>query len=105
MSLYEVLEVSARATPETIRAAFKSLMQRHHPDKCGASRAAGERARELLQAYDVLSDSLRRADYDAALAQGGATACADSPGVRVMRALATYAAHGRAAGSSLSLHA
>ncbi|HVT34989.1 MAG TPA: J domain-containing protein [Nevskiaceae bacterium] len=64
-SYYEILEVSRRATPETIRAAFRSLLQRHHPDKHGACADAQRRTRLLLEAYEVLADEARRRACDA----------------------------------------
>lgn len=59
-SLYEILEVSVTASPETITAAWKSLAKRHHPDK-GGNQA---RMKEINEAYEVLSDPLKRKMYD-----------------------------------------
>ena len=68
MNHYEILEVSPNASPEVIRAAYKSLMQRYHPDRQpGAVKA--EQAILLVQAYEVLSDPGRRAAYDLELKQ------------------------------------
>jgi len=92
-SHYEVLEVSPRASPETIRAAFRSLMQRHHPDRHAGDPQAVERARKLLHAYKVLSDPRHRADYDAQHEVRGATpsntAQPDAPGGRAPACAAT----------------
>jgi DnaJ-class molecular chaperone len=94
---YDILEVSPRATTQTIRAAFKSLMQRHHPDKCCAGNVALERTRQLLEAYEVLANADRRAAYDRKLleqpAQKDDVRCAATPDPRVLRALAIYSAH------------
>lgn len=57
---YDLLEVSPYASMETIEAAWKSLCKRHHPDKGGN----GDYIKLINQAHDVLSDSLKRADYD-----------------------------------------
>jgi hypothetical protein len=65
---YAILEVSERASPEVIRAAWRSLIQRHHPDRNPAP-AAAERARLVNDAYQLLSDPARRAAYDAELAR------------------------------------
>ena len=65
---YDTLEVSPKASAEVIRAAYKSLMQRHHPDKQGASAPSGDRATHIAQAYSVLSDPGQRAAYDQTLA-------------------------------------
>jgi hypothetical protein len=67
-SFYETLEVSPRATQETIKAAYKSLVQRHHPDRHGGSAEAAQRTRELNVAYRVLSDPKLRRHYDGRLA-------------------------------------
>ena len=71
MNYYELLEVSPHASKEVLRAAYKSLMQRHHPDKHQAdsdhSSAMARRAALIVQAYAVLSDADQRAAYDAQL--------------------------------------
>lgn len=68
MTHYDTLEVSPTASPEVIRAAYKSLMQRHHPDKnpdkTPANAATAGRAALLAQAYGVLSDPEQRSAYD-----------------------------------------
>ena len=69
MSHYEVLEVSPKASPEVIRAAYRSLMQRYHPDKNPGNAGIAEKAARIAQAYDVLSDPGRRAAYDSSLGQ------------------------------------
>lgn len=61
---YEVLEVSQSASPEVIRAAYKSLMQRYHPDRNPGDTRAAARSVRVAQAYEVLSDPGRRARYD-----------------------------------------
>lgn len=63
-NLYDILEVSSRASPETIRAAYKSLLQRYHPDKHGNSPREAAVAREIIDAYQVLSDARARLAYD-----------------------------------------
>ena len=64
MNYYEILEVSPAASPEVIRAAYKSLMQRYHPDRNPDDASAAVRATRVVQAYEVLSDAERRAAYD-----------------------------------------
>lgn len=66
MSHYDVLEVHPAASPEVIRAAFRALQRRYHPDLGGAD---PERARAINEAHDVLSDPDRRAAYDRDLAR------------------------------------
>ncbi len=67
MNYYDVLEVSPKASAEVLRAAYKSLMQRYHPDKNRDNLEATQQAAQLAQAYEVLSDPAKRAAYDAQL--------------------------------------
>lgn len=64
MNYYDVLEVSPKASAEVIRAAYKSLMQRYHPDKSPGSGEFAERAALIAQAYEVLSNEDKRLNYD-----------------------------------------
>ncbi len=68
MNHYDTLEVSSRASPEVLRAAYRSLMQRYHPDRHPDDPQAAARTAAITEAYDVLSDPARRAAYDEALA-------------------------------------
>lgn len=63
---YELLGVPRDATPEEIRKAYIALVRRLHPDR---HRYPGETELflEVQQAYEVLSDPQRRAEYDAQL--------------------------------------
>lgn len=67
-TLYDTLEVSPRACPQVIRAAYRSLAQCHHPDKQASSQAASERQARINHAYAVLSDPAQRQRYDQAIA-------------------------------------
>lgn len=67
MNYYEILEVSPKASQEVIKAAYKSLMQRYHPDRNPDNAAAAEHSVLVVQAYEVLSDSGKRAVYDSEL--------------------------------------
>jgi curved DNA-binding protein CbpA len=58
---YEVLQVHPRAEPEVIRAAFRTLARKYHPDFGGDPR----QMMELNEAWTVLGDGERRAAYDA----------------------------------------
>ncbi|MES2371295.1 MAG: DnaJ domain-containing protein [Bacteroidota bacterium] len=59
---YHVLNVSPNATTEEIKKAFRKLALRYHPDKNDALSAAAAFA-SVQEAYYVLSDRKRRADY------------------------------------------
>ena len=64
MNNYEILEVSQNASNEVIKAAYKSLMQRYHPDRNPGNPDAAKHASLVIQAYEMLSDPSRRAAYD-----------------------------------------
>jgi curved DNA-binding protein CbpA len=59
---YEILQVSPNAEPETIHRVYRLLAQRLHPDN--AETGNTEQFRMLTEAYQVLSDPERRAQYD-----------------------------------------
>jgi len=63
-NFYELLQVSPRAQPEVILAAYRVLARSYHPDISTDPNAA-RLMRALNVAYDVLSDPERRAQYDA----------------------------------------
>lgn len=65
---YQVLDVSPGATLGQVRRAYKLQAHRWHPDKHQGSPAAHARFVQVQQAYAVLSDPARRAQYDAGLA-------------------------------------
>lgn len=66
---YDNLKVTRNAPPKVIRAAYKSLSQKHHPDKNPDSPDA-ERVMSIInESYDVLSDADRRRQHDLWIAQ------------------------------------
>lgn len=66
---YEILQLREDASSEVIRAAYKSLIQKFHPDKQQNNPKAIDYAKSITQAYEVLSDIQRRAQYDERLRQ------------------------------------
>lgn len=68
MNLYEILHISQDAPIEIVKLAYKGLAQKYHPD-----RYEGEDAHEIMvkirEAYEVLSDPLKRKKYDYFLAE------------------------------------
>lgn len=60
---YEVLGVDKGADDATIKRAFKRLAMKYHPDR-NKEADAGEKFREINEAYQVLSDPQKRAAYD-----------------------------------------
>ncbi len=64
LDYYETLQISSNAEPETVHRVYRMLAQRFHPDNRETGNAA--RFREVTEAYQVLSDPERRAQYDVA---------------------------------------
>jgi len=64
---YEVLGVSRGAKPEEIKRAYRNLARKNHPDtRPPAERPKAEEAlKEINEAYEVLRDAKKRAQYDA----------------------------------------
>ncbi|MBU0476484.1 molecular chaperone DnaJ [Patescibacteria group bacterium] len=57
---YQVLGISRNATQTEIKKAYRKLAHKHHPDKGGD----GKRFKEVNEAYKVLSDEAKKAQYD-----------------------------------------
>jgi curved DNA-binding protein CbpA len=74
---YAELEVSATASFEEVRAAYRRLARAHHPDVNPSAQAA-ERMRRINEAWEVLRDPVRRAEYDRTRPAGAARAFAGS---------------------------
>jgi hypothetical protein len=68
-TLYDTLEVIPTASPQTIQAAYRSLISRYHPDKVAGlgpelQAVAVARTKEINHAFDILRDPVRRANYN-----------------------------------------
>jgi DnaJ-class molecular chaperone len=62
---YAILGVTPEATPAQVKAAFRKLAFQHHPDKNpGQETEAATRFKDISEAYGVLGDPEKRAEYD-----------------------------------------
>lgn len=72
---YDVLGVDRSADKATIKKAYRKLAMKHHPDQNQGDKEAEAKFKEAAEAYDVLGDDKKRAQFDqfghAAFGQGG----------------------------------
>lgn len=61
MTHYDTLGISESASPDDIKKAYRKLANQHHPDKGGDT----NRFQQIQSAYETLSDTNRKAQYDA----------------------------------------
>ena len=68
---YEILEVAKNASPEVIEKAYKALIKKYHPDLQPAEKKheAENKVKLINEAYDVLSNSEKKSEYDKELNQ------------------------------------
>jgi len=69
---YKALGVTKGASAEEIKKSYRKLARKYHPDANKGDSASEERFKEISEAYNVLSDSKRRAEYDEARSLFGA---------------------------------
>ena len=61
---YEVLGVDRNASESDIKKAYRKLAKQHHPDVNPGDKAAEAKFKEASEAYEVLSDSQKKSNYD-----------------------------------------
>ncbi|MCX7918103.1 MAG: molecular chaperone DnaJ [bacterium] len=61
---YAILGVDKNATEAQIKSAFRRLAKKYHPDANPNNKSAEEKFKEINEAYEVLSDKQKRAQYD-----------------------------------------
>jgi len=72
---YELLGINRNASDEEIKKAYRKLALKYHPDRNAGDKQAEEKFKQVSEAYQILSDSQKRAQYDqfghAAFGEGG----------------------------------
>ncbi|MES1221380.1 MAG: DnaJ domain-containing protein, partial [Bacteroidota bacterium] len=61
---YEVLGISKNASQDEIKKAYRKVAMQFHPDRNPGDKAAEEKFKEAAEAYEVLSDADKKAQYD-----------------------------------------
>src|ERR1700742_5297387 len=61
---YEVLGVSKGASADDIKKAYRKVAMQFHPDRNPGDKPAEEKFKEAAEAYEILSDADKRAQYD-----------------------------------------
>lgn len=61
---YEILGVTKKSSSEDVKRAYRSLARKYHPDRNPGNKLAEEKFKDINEAYEVLSDATKRAQYE-----------------------------------------
>jgi molecular chaperone DnaJ len=61
---YEILGVGKAATTDEIKKAYRKVAMQHHPDRNPGNKGSEEKFKEAAEAYEILSDADKKAQYD-----------------------------------------
>ena len=61
---YDVLGVPRSASKDDIKKAYRKLALKYHPDKTKGDKTSEDKFKEASEAYHILSDEKRKANYD-----------------------------------------
>ena len=76
---YQILGVDENVDAKTLKSAYRKLARKYHPD-VSDEKEAEDRFKEVAEAYEVLKDKEKRAEYDALRQYGGAQGFEPPPG-------------------------
>lgn len=75
---YKILGVTTTCSDEELRKKYRKLAMRYHPDQNPDDPAAEEKFKEVAEAYGVLTDAVKRKEYDRCRAHGGTFSAGNS---------------------------
>ena len=61
---YDILGVKRGASEKDLKSAYRKLARKYHPDVNPGDKSAEDRFKQVSEAYDVLGDKKKRAQYD-----------------------------------------
>ena len=61
---YKILEIAEQSSFEEIKSAFRKMAMKYHPDRNQGNKEFENKFKEINEAYEVLSDPVKRAEYD-----------------------------------------
>lgn len=64
LNYYNILEITEDASQEVIKAAYKALVKKYHPDVCNNKVSKNKNIEDIIVAYEVLSDENKRNQYN-----------------------------------------